>query len=90
LKITTNQIGLEKQLNVRLKFMGLLLLAFAAITVIWDFLPTAENELDELILEIENTPDPINPYLISSTFALVGSSCLFIYWKKKTALNHNG
>jgi hypothetical protein len=70
--------------------MGYLLFVFAAIAIIWDFFPAAENELDELILEIEETPPPMNPYLISSTFALVGSSCLLIYWKKKTSLNHNG
>lgn len=69
--------------------MGYLLLLFAVIAGIWDFFPTVENELDELILEIEEAPPPMNPYLVSSAFALVGSSCLFIYWKKKSHLTHN-
>jgi hypothetical protein len=69
--------------------MGFLLLSFALITIIWDFFPAAENELDELILEIEEAPPPMNTYLVSSTFALVGSTCFFIYWKKKRAFLDN-
>lgn len=69
--------------------MGCLLLAFAVITIIWDFFPAAEDELDQLILELEETPPPMNPYLVSSSFALVGGSCLFIYWKKKASLSDN-
>lgn len=69
--------------------MGYILISFAAITLIWDFFPEEEEEFEELLLEMEETPPPMNPYLISATFALVGSSCLFIYWKKKTALKNN-
>ena len=69
--------------------MGYILLSFALITIIWDFFPAAQNELDELLLEIEEVPEPINPFLISSTFALVGSSCFLIYWKKKASLSNN-
>ena len=51
--------------------------------------PEEKEEFDELMLEMEEAPPPMNPYLISATFAIVGSSCLFIYWKKKTALKNS-
>ncbi|MGH2612179.1 MAG: hypothetical protein ACRDFB_03910, partial [Rhabdochlamydiaceae bacterium] len=66
-----------------------IMIAFAAITIIWDFFPATENELDALILEIEETPPPMNPYLVSSAFAVVGSCCFLIYWKKKSTLSNN-
>lgn len=69
--------------------MGFILLAFALITIIWDFLPAAEDEFEEILLEIEEAPPPINSYLVSSAFAIVGSSCLLIYWKKKASLSDN-
>ena len=67
--------------------MALLLLTFAAIAVIWDFFPTAENEIDELLLEIEETPPPLNPYVVSSAFCIVGGSCLLIHLQKKRILS---
>ncbi len=69
--------------------MGYILFVFSAIAIIWDFFPTAENELDELLLEIEEAPPPMNLYLVSSTFAVVGSSCFLIYWKKKRSFSDN-
>lgn len=69
--------------------MGYLLFVFSLIAFVWDYFPTAENELDELILEIEEAPPPMNLYLVSSAFALVGSSCFLIYWKKKRSFSDN-
>ncbi|MGH2611885.1 MAG: hypothetical protein ACRDFB_02415 [Rhabdochlamydiaceae bacterium] len=90
LKPVEKQSETERTLNKRLKFIGYILIGFAAITLIWDFFPEEEEEFDELLLEMEETaPPPINSYLISATFALVGSSCLLIYWKKKAALKNN-
>lgn len=79
----------DRTLNKRLKFIGYILISFAVITLIWDFFPEEEEEFDELMLEMEEAPPPMNPYLISATFALVGSSCLFIYWKKKATLKNS-
>jgi hypothetical protein len=87
LKITTKQLTLEKQLNRRLRVIGLILLVAAAIAVIWNFLPFEENELDELVLQLEEAPPPLNPYLAPATFAIVGISCLLIHWKKKNTLS---
>ncbi len=89
LKPAAKQPETERTLNKRLKFIGYILISFAAITLIWDFFPEEEEEFDEILLEMEEAPPPMNPYLISATFALVGSSCLFIYWKKKSALKNN-
>ncbi len=85
----TDPIVIEKQLHKRLKWIGILLFAFALITIIWDFVPSVEDEMDELLLEIEEAPPSINPYLISTIFTIMGSTCLFIYWKKKSILKHN-
>jgi hypothetical protein len=89
LKKTTNPTGIEKELHKRLKWMGYLLVALALITIIWDFFPTVEDELDLLILEAEEAPPPMNPYIVSSSFALVGTLCFFIYWKKKPSFSDN-
>lgn len=63
------------------------MIAFALIAIVWDFFPASDDELDKLILEIEETPPPLNSYLVSSTFAAVGASCFLIYWKKKATHN---
>jgi hypothetical protein len=77
-----NQI-LEAQLLKRLAWMGWLLLFFAIIAVVYDFLPKVEEE----ILVLEEKTEPLNPYLIASVFTTVGSSCLVIAWKKRKNLN---
>ncbi len=69
--------------------MGYLLFVFSAIALAWDFFPSTENELDELLLEIEEAPPPMNLYLVSSSFAAVGAACFFIYWKKKRSFSDN-
>ncbi len=89
MKIATSPTEVEKELHKRLKFIGYIMFVFAVITIIWDFFPAAENELDDLFLELEETPPPMNPYLVSSAFAVVGSSCFLIYWKKKASLSDN-
>lgn len=89
MKQATTQSEIEKGLHKRLKFIGYVMLVFAAIAIAWDFFPATEDELDELILEMEEAPPPMNPYLVSSAFALVGTSCFFIYWKKKAQLSNN-
>jgi hypothetical protein len=89
LKSVEKQPETEKTLNKRLKFIGYILIGFAVITLAWDFFPEEEEEFDELLLEMEEAPAPINPYLISATFALVGSSCLLIYWRKRASIKDN-
>jgi hypothetical protein len=81
------QCLIEKQLNGRLKIMGIILLGLAVSAFVWGFFPAEESELDLLLLEIEEAPPPLNPYFVSSIFAVVGASCLFIYWKKKKSLS---
>jgi len=63
--------------------MGGILLFCSLCTLVWEFIPSVEDEIDALLLEIEETPAPLNPYLVSSSFAIVGTCCLFIYWHKK-------
>lgn len=63
--------------------MGFLLILFAVIAFVWDMFPSAEDELDQILLELEETPPPMNMYVVSSSFAIVGMACFFIYWKKK-------
>ena len=67
--------------------MGFILLAFAVIAIVWDLIPSIESEFDELILELEEAPAPLNRYLVSSSFAIVGGFCFLIYWKKKNLLS---
>jgi hypothetical protein len=89
LKTTTNPIALEKELNKRLKMMGYLLLVFAVIAFVWDYFPSAEDELDQILIELEEIPPPISPYVSSSSFAIVGIACLLFYWKKKASFGDN-
>jgi hypothetical protein len=77
-----NQI-LEAQLLKRLTWMGWLLLFFAIVAIVYDFLPKVEEE----ILVLEEEAEPLNPYLVASVFTAVGSSCLVIAWKKRKNLN---
>jgi hypothetical protein len=89
LKTTTNPTALEKELNKRLKMMGYLLLVFAVIAFVWDYFPSAEDEFDQILIELEEAPPPISPYVSSSSFAIVGVICLLFYWKKKTSFGDN-
>jgi len=69
--------------------MGYLLLVFAVIAFVWDYFPSAENELDQILIELEEVPPPINSYIVSSSFAIVGVLCLLFYWKKKASFSDN-
>ena len=64
--------------------MGFLLIGFAVIAFVWDMFPAAEDEFEQILLELEEAPPPMNMYIVSSAFGVVGLSCLLIYWKKKT------
>lgn len=77
----------ERQLNPRLKIIAILLFACSLCALAWDFIPSAEDEIDVLLLEIEDMPPPISPYLASSSFAVVGICSLLIYWRKKKSLS---
>ena len=81
---------IEKQLIRRLKILGFLLIFFAAATHFYRFIPTAVDELDmleeEIVLELDNPP-PLNPFFVSSVFAIVGASCLLISWKKNKTVS---
>jgi hypothetical protein len=73
--------ALEQQLLKRLTMLGCVLLSFAVIAVVFDFLPKAEEEI--FLLEEEEQPEPLNPYLVSASFTVVGALCLFVAWKKR-------
>lgn len=79
---------IEKKLLPRLKFMGLILLLFSLITVAYSFIPLQEElELEEaLVSEIEEASlAPLNPYTIAIAFGIVGTACITIAWRKKSA-----
>ena len=78
----------EKQLVSRLKVLGGILVVFALIALVYNNVPSfALDELDEEIArELEEQPEPLNPFFVSSIFGIVGAGCLFISWKKKKRL----
>ncbi len=63
--------------------MGFLLILFAAVAFVWDMFPAAEDEFEQILLELEEAPPPMNMYVVSSSFAIVGLACLLITWKKR-------
>jgi hypothetical protein len=83
----TDPLVIERQLHARLKFMGVILLFCALCALAWDFLPTVDDEIEALLLEMEEAPPPISPYLASSSFAIVGVACFLVYWRKKKTLS---
>lgn len=76
---------LEKQLLGRLKFLGLVLLAFALVALAFDYLPDFSDDVYLLEEEIEELP-ALNSFLVSGVFGLIGALCLFIAWKKTKRL----
>ena len=68
---------IEQKLLRRLKILGVVLFVFAVVALIYDKIPM-EDDLE--------TP-PLNPFMVSSVFGIVGSSCLFISWKKNRRKN---
>jgi len=79
---------IERPLVGRLKILGYILLGFSMAAIAWPLIP--EIEKDEEILAGEILPElaeppPINAYLAGAAFALVGTACLLIAWRKKNA-----
>ena len=81
---------LEKQLVSRLKIFGCILLVFALFALCYNLIPSFANEVDildeEIALELEEEPAPLNPFFVSSVFSIVGGGLLVISWKKKKSL----
>lgn len=81
---------IEKQLVVRLKFLGYILLVFGLIALVYNSIPSFATEIDELdeeiARELKEEPQPLNPFFVSSVFGVVGAGCLLISWKKKKRL----
>lgn len=81
---------IEKQLVGRLKVLGCVLLVFALIALFYNVMPSFTNEVDaldqEIALELDEEPAPLNPFFVSSVFGLVGAGCLLISWKKRKNL----
>jgi hypothetical protein len=77
---------LEAQLLRRLKWLGCLLIAFAIAALFFERLLDDPDEMFLLEEEVEKLP-PLNPVLVSSIFAMVGSACLLIYWKKRKTVD---
>ncbi|MBI3259488.1 MAG: hypothetical protein HYZ54_08465 [Ignavibacteriae bacterium] len=59
MKPVAKQSEIERTLNERLRFIGYILVIFAVITLIGDFLPEEEEEFDGLLLEMEEAPPPV-------------------------------
>ncbi len=80
----------EKQLVSRLKVLGCILLVFALIALFYNVIPSFSDEVDELdeeiAMELEEEPAPLNIFFVSTVFGVVGGGCLFISWKKKKHL----
>jgi hypothetical protein len=51
---------------------------------------SSSSEVDalekEIALELEEEPEPLNPFFVSSVFSIVGTGILLISWKKKKKL----
>lgn len=80
---------IERQLIPRLKYLGMLLFCFSLIAVSYSFLPQDPEEAmmmeeDALFPEFIEPP-PLNMYMVAVIFAIVGSTCLVISWRKKNA-----
>lgn len=80
---------IEKQLIPRLKYLGMLLFCFSLMAVSYSFLPQDPEEAmvteeDGLFPEFVE-PAPLNMYMVAISFAIVGSACLIISWRKKNA-----
>jgi hypothetical protein len=80
----------EKQLVGRLKILGCILLVFSLGALFYNLIFTASDEVDtlekEIALELEETPEPLNPFFVSTVFSVVGTGILLISWKKKKKL----
>jgi hypothetical protein len=80
----------EKQLIGRLKVLGCMLLVFALGALFYNLVFTSTDEVaaleKEIAQELEEEPEPLNPFFVSTVFSVVGTGILFISWKKKKQL----
>jgi len=77
----------EQQMLVRLKVLGILLLLFSFISILYRltyplFIEETKELETEIKLELEELP-ALNPWMVSTAFAVVGITCLFIVKKRK-------
>lgn len=81
---------LEKQLVRRLKIFGCILLFFAVAALLYNLVPSFASDVnaldEEIALELEDEPPPLNPVFVSSVFSIVGGGLLIISWKKRKRL----
>lgn len=77
-----NKGTVELKLIGRLRFLGYLLIGLSVVALLWPLLPEFEDEEieEELLLE---RPEPLNPFMVSGAFVLVGISCILISWRKR-------
>ena len=80
----------EKALISKLRFMGFLMFTFLALTFGYSLIP--ENPENKMLAEEDIAPEvaeipPLNPYLIMASFAIVGTLCFIIAWRKNKTFN---
>lgn len=82
MELENNKGTVELKLIGRLKFLGYLLIGLSVVALLWPLLPEFEDEEieEELLLEL---PQPLNPFMVSGAFAIVGISCILISWRKR-------
>ncbi len=74
---------IELHLLPKLRFIGFILLGFSVIAFVFSFFPEQFDEAQLLIEEEITSPLSLNTYTISAAFAFVGSSCIWIAWRRK-------
>ncbi|HEX2578794.1 MAG TPA: hypothetical protein VHK67_00120 [Rhabdochlamydiaceae bacterium] len=85
-----NNPQLEKQLLGRLKILGCILLVFSVGALFYNMIFDSSDEVEilekEIAEELEDPPEPLNPFFVSTVFTIVGTGLLVISWKKKKKL----
>jgi hypothetical protein len=77
---------IEKQLIGRLKFIGWVMFVCAVSAHVYKYIPQTGDEFDvieeDIGIEFKEAA-PLNTFLVSSVFTIVGVACFLISWKKK-------
>ena len=81
-----NKIEIEHKLLRRLKNLGLILIGFSLVALVYAFFPDSPEPDEELISELSEPP-PMNMVIVTVVLASVGAGCVTIAWRKKNASN---
>jgi len=81
---------IEKQLLGRLKILGCILLLFSLCALFYNMIFSSPDEIEilekEIAEELDDPPEPLNPFFVSTVFSIVGTGLLVISWRKKKKL----